>query len=158
MTTSCNCSYRHVSLFNESDDRFGKLDKDYWTSMFNAECIIKSSILKAILHVDAISKALVFFKSKDMSLLYKRNNSWIMSFNIKNLLILAPPVKNKHIDVSGYNYFLCITSSNIDFFSPFHCLNKCNIQILPSSWNIMDLWNFDFLRIVIFYLIHHLIE
>jgi hypothetical protein len=29
MTTSYNCSYRHVSPFNESDDKFGKLNKDY---------------------------------------------------------------------------------------------------------------------------------
>jgi hypothetical protein len=28
ITTNCNCSYRHVSLFNESDDKFCKLDKD----------------------------------------------------------------------------------------------------------------------------------
>jgi len=48
MTTSCNCSYWHVSLFNEFDDKFGKIDKDYWTSMFNVECIIKPSILKVI--------------------------------------------------------------------------------------------------------------
>jgi hypothetical protein len=27
--TNYNCSYRHVSLFNESDNKFGKLDKDY---------------------------------------------------------------------------------------------------------------------------------
>jgi hypothetical protein len=27
-TTSCNYSYGHVSLFNEYDDKFGKLDKD----------------------------------------------------------------------------------------------------------------------------------
>jgi hypothetical protein len=40
MTTSCNCSYRHVSLFNEFEYKFGKLDKDYWTSMFNVESII----------------------------------------------------------------------------------------------------------------------
>jgi hypothetical protein len=42
--------------------------------MFNVECIVKSSKLKAILLVDAISKALVFVKSKDMSLLYNCNN------------------------------------------------------------------------------------
>ncbi len=47
-TTSCNCSYRHINLFNESNDKFGKLDKDYWTSVFNVKCIIKPSILKAI--------------------------------------------------------------------------------------------------------------
>jgi hypothetical protein len=30
ITTSCNCSYQHVNLFNESDDKFGKVNKDYW--------------------------------------------------------------------------------------------------------------------------------
>ncbi len=28
ITTSCNCSYQHVNLFNEFDDKFGKLYKD----------------------------------------------------------------------------------------------------------------------------------
>jgi len=28
ITTSYNCSYRHVNLFNEFDDKFGKLNKD----------------------------------------------------------------------------------------------------------------------------------
>jgi hypothetical protein len=37
--------------------------------MFNVECIIRSSILEVILPIDAISKALVFVKLKDMSLL-----------------------------------------------------------------------------------------
>jgi len=63
ITTSYNCSYWHVSLFNEFDDKFGKLDKDCWTSMFNDECIIKFLILRTTLHVDAISKALIFVKS-----------------------------------------------------------------------------------------------
>ncbi len=74
ITTSCNCSYWHVSLFNESDDKFGKLDKDYRTDMFNVECIVKSSILKEILPIDVINKALVFVKSKYMFLLYNHNN------------------------------------------------------------------------------------
>jgi hypothetical protein len=69
ITTSCSCSYRHGSLFNEFDDKFGKLNKDYWRCMFNVECIIRSSILEVILPIDAISKALVFVKLKDMSLL-----------------------------------------------------------------------------------------
>jgi hypothetical protein len=42
--------------------------------MFNVECIVKPSILKTVLPVDAISKTLVFVKSKDMFLLYSRNN------------------------------------------------------------------------------------
>jgi hypothetical protein len=62
ITTSCNCSYQHVSLFNEFDDKFCKLDKDCWIGMFNVECIVKSSILKTTLHVDDISKALIFIK------------------------------------------------------------------------------------------------
>jgi hypothetical protein len=74
ITTSCNCSYQHVSLFNESDDKFGKLDKDCCTSMFNVECIIKPSILKTVLLINAIHKALVFIKSENMSLLYNCNN------------------------------------------------------------------------------------
>jgi len=73
--------------------------------MFNAECIIKSSILKVTLHVDAISKALVFVKSKYMSLLYNHNNPWIMSFNVKVLPVLTLPIKNNHISVSRYNCF-----------------------------------------------------
>jgi hypothetical protein len=58
--TSCNYSYQHVSLFNESDDKFDKLNKDCWIDMFNVECIVKPSILKEILPNDVISKALVF--------------------------------------------------------------------------------------------------
>jgi hypothetical protein len=42
--------------------------------MFNAECIVKLSILKTTLPVDAISKSLVFVKLEDMSLLYNCNN------------------------------------------------------------------------------------
>jgi hypothetical protein len=72
--TSCNCSYQHLSLFNESNDKFGKLNKDCWIGMFNVQCIVKSSILKAIIPINAISKMLVFVKSKYMSLLYNCNN------------------------------------------------------------------------------------
>jgi len=72
--TSYNCLYQHVSLFIEVNDKFSKLDKDCWIGMFNVECIIKPSILKAILPIDAISKALVFVKSKDRLLLYNCNN------------------------------------------------------------------------------------
>jgi len=60
--TSCNCSYQHVNLFDESYNKFGKLDKDCWTRVFNVECIVKPSILKVVLHVHAISKTLVFIK------------------------------------------------------------------------------------------------
>jgi hypothetical protein len=46
--------------------------------MFNVECIIKPSILKASLFVDAISKALFFANSKYMFLLYNHNNPLII--------------------------------------------------------------------------------
>jgi hypothetical protein len=42
--------------------------------MFNVKCIIKPSILKTTLLVDATSNALVFIWLKDMSLQYNRNN------------------------------------------------------------------------------------
>ncbi len=71
--------------------------------MFNVEFIVKPSILKVTLPIDAISKTLVFVKLEDMPLLYNCNNPWIMSLTIKVLLVLAPLVKNKHIGVSGYN-------------------------------------------------------
>jgi hypothetical protein len=29
ITTSCNCSYGHVKIFNESNDKFDKLNKYY---------------------------------------------------------------------------------------------------------------------------------
>jgi hypothetical protein len=54
----------HVNLFYEFINKLGKLDKDCWTSMFNVKRIVKSSILKATLHVDAISKALVLLSHK----------------------------------------------------------------------------------------------
>jgi hypothetical protein len=78
--------------------------------MFNVECIVKLSIFKINLHVNAISKALVFVKLEDMFILYSYNNHWIMSSNVKVLPNLAPFVKNEHISVSGYNCFPCITS------------------------------------------------
>ncbi len=116
---SFNCSYQHINLFSESNDKFGKTYKDYWTCMFNVQSIFKLSILKTTLLVDAISKTLVFVKSKNISLLHNCNNPSIMSFNVKILFILAPPIKNKHIGVLGYNYFLCIPSSNINPCSSF---------------------------------------
>jgi hypothetical protein len=36
ITTSCNCSYQHVNLFNEFDGKFGKLNND--------ECIARPSM------------------------------------------------------------------------------------------------------------------
>jgi hypothetical protein len=53
--TSCNYSYWHVNLFNEFVDKFGRLNKNCWTCMFNVQCIIKPSIFKATLLVDAIN-------------------------------------------------------------------------------------------------------
>jgi hypothetical protein len=58
--------------------------------MFNVECIVKLLILKIILSIDAISKALVFIKLEYMFLLYNHNNPWFMSFNVKVLPILSP--------------------------------------------------------------------
>jgi hypothetical protein len=75
IATNYNCSYRHVNLFNEYDDKFGKLNNYYWIGMFNVDCIIKLSILDVDLFADAISKTLIFVKSKYMSLLYNCNNS-----------------------------------------------------------------------------------
>jgi hypothetical protein len=126
ITTNCNYSYRHVNLFNESNDKFGKLNKDCWTSMFDVECIVKSSILKIILFIDVT----IFF-----------NNLWIINFNIKFLLILTSHVKNKYISVWQYNYFLCITSSNINFCSSFNCVSK----LWYSSYSIImeyEIWWF----------------
>jgi hypothetical protein len=74
ITTSCNCSSQRVSLFNESNDKFGKLNKGCWIGMFNVECIMKLLILKVVLLIDVISKALVFVKLKDTSILYNCNN------------------------------------------------------------------------------------
>jgi hypothetical protein len=62
----------HIDMqgkFNEYDDRFSKLNKDCWIGMFNVGCIIKLSILKIVLLIDAISKALVFVKLEYMFLL-----------------------------------------------------------------------------------------
>jgi hypothetical protein len=61
--------------------------------MFNIKCIAKPLILKATLHVDAISKTMVFIKLKYMFLLYNHNNPWIISFNVKVLPIPTPPSK-----------------------------------------------------------------
>jgi len=79
--------------------------------MFNVEYInIKSTILKVDLPMGAIGTTLVFIKFKYMSLLYNCNNPWIISFNGKVYQFQQPPIKNKQIGVSRYNYFLCITS------------------------------------------------
>jgi hypothetical protein len=46
LTISFNGVYQHVSIFNEFNDKFDKLDNDYWIGIFNIECIVKLSILK----------------------------------------------------------------------------------------------------------------
>jgi hypothetical protein len=97
ITTSYNCSYQHVSLFNVSIDKFGKLDNDYWTCMFNVECVVKPSILNVILLVDAMRRILVLIKFEYMYLLYSHNNPWIINFDVKFLPILTLPIKNKQI-------------------------------------------------------------
>ncbi len=52
-------------LMNLTFDKFGNpINKDYWTSMFNVKCIIKVSMLKAILPVNAISKALILLNQR----------------------------------------------------------------------------------------------
>jgi len=58
----------YINLFNESVNKFGRLDKDCWICEFNAECIIKPLILKATLFVDAISKAKWFLLSQKICL------------------------------------------------------------------------------------------
>jgi hypothetical protein len=59
-----------------------------------------------------------------MSLLYDYNNPWIINCKIKVLPIPASHIKNKQISISWYNYFLCITSLNIDFGYSFNCLSE----------------------------------
>jgi hypothetical protein len=101
---------------------------------------------------------LVFVKLENMFLLYNHNNPWIMIFNVIFVLIPAPLVKNKHIDVLGYNYFLCITSSNINFHSSFNFPNKIRYSSISIIMEYDDLWNCHFLKTVIFGLIHYMIE
>jgi len=84
---------------------------------------------------------LVFVKSKYISLSYSYNNPWIMNFNVKVLLVPTPLVKNQHINVSSYNCFLCITSSNINIFSSFNCLSK----LWYSSYSIIMKY-YDFIK------------
>jgi len=42
--TSCNCSYQHVSLFNEFDGNFDKLNNDCWTCTSNPKFFVRQSI------------------------------------------------------------------------------------------------------------------
>ncbi len=93
ITTSCNFSYWHVSIFNEFDDKFGKLNKYCWTICSMLNVLLNHQYWKAILLIDAISKTLVFVKSEDMSLWYNHNNICIMTFNVIFLSIPVPLVK-----------------------------------------------------------------
>ncbi len=136
--TSYNFLYQHVSLFNEFNDKFGTLNKDCWIGMFNVKCIVKPSILKAILPIDAISKALVFVKSKYMFLLYNCNDPWIMNFNVIFLLIPTPPIKNKHIGLASIIIFMH-NIININLCSSFNCLSKLrysNFQYFYIYYNL----------------------
>ncbi len=45
-------------MLNVFDDKFGKLNNDY--GMLNDKCMVKLSIFNATLHVDIMSKTLVF--------------------------------------------------------------------------------------------------
>ncbi len=58
-----------------------------------------------------------------------------MRFNVNFLLVPTPPIKNKHINVPTYNYFLCTTSSNINLCFTFNYLNKLQY---PNSSIIME--------------------
>ncbi len=61
---SCNGSYQHDNIFNESNGKFDKLNNNCCTSMFNNEYIITTLILNITLLFDAMNNALVFLKSK----------------------------------------------------------------------------------------------
>jgi hypothetical protein len=48
------------------DDKFGKLNNDCGTCTLNDKCMVKPLIFNATLHVDIMSKTLVFVKSRNM--------------------------------------------------------------------------------------------
>jgi hypothetical protein len=81
-----------------------------------------------------------------------------MSFNVKILLVPTPHVKNKHINVSGYNYFLCMTTLNINLCSSFHCLSKLRYSNSSIIMEYDDFVKFPFLKFEIFGLIYYMIE
>jgi len=81
-----------------------------------------------------------------------------MSFNVKFLLVPTPHVKNKHINVSGCNNFLCITSLNINFCSSFNCLSKLRYSNSSIIMEYDDFVKFPFFKIEIFGLIHYMIK
>ncbi len=70
ITTNYNCSYQHVSLLIKYNDKFGKVDNDCWTTMFDIGCIARPSLLNVVLPIDAMNKILTFVKFKDMSFVY----------------------------------------------------------------------------------------
>ncbi len=151
ITFSCNCSYQHVSLFKESDDKVDKFVNVCWTCMLNVKCIVWPSILNVTLLVDAIRNALIFVKFDDRSLLYSHNKPWIISFKVIFLLVLAPPIKNICIGILGYICFLYMTLSNINICPLFDCLSilwysnssmiiKFDSIVKPSSSKFCVLW------------------
>jgi hypothetical protein len=71
-----------------------------------------------------------------------------MSFNVV-FPIPTPLIKNKHIDVLGYNFFLCITSSNINLCYSFSYLSKprysnSSIMEYDDFVNFLSFKNYDF--------------
>jgi len=69
-----------------------------------------------------------------------------MGFNVKVLPIPTPPIKNKHISVLRYNYFLCITSKNINRCSSFNCLSKLQYSNSSIIMEYDDIVKFSFFR------------
>jgi len=40
ITSNCNCSYQHVNLFKEFDDKFDRFVNVCWIGMLNVKCIV----------------------------------------------------------------------------------------------------------------------
>ncbi len=69
-----------------------------------------------------------------------------MNFNVNVFPIPAPLIKNKNVDVLGYNYFLCITSSNINLCSSFSCLSKPRYSNSSIIMEYDDFMKFIYLK------------
>jgi len=123
--------------------------------MFNVECIVILSILKATLHIDAISKALVFVKLQYVFII-RRNFNY--EFQYKSFTNSNTPCQNKHIGVFGYNYFLCITSSNINLCSSSNYLSKLWYSNSSTIMEYDDFVKISPSRNYDFGLIHYMIE
>jgi hypothetical protein len=126
---------------------FGKLDKICWTNMFNVNYIVKPSIMKVALFVDAISKALIFVKLEHMCLLYNCNNLLMLKF----LPIPTLFVKNKQINNQKKYFFLYITSSNINLCFSFNCLSKLQYSNSSIIIEYEDFVKFSSLKICNFW-------